>query len=545
MRANLAEKALTLPFKCNIMILSKQKGRRSAPFGRLPLMDRKQWLDTAVFYEIYPTSFFDSDGDGVGDVEGIIQKLDYVAGLGCNGIWLNPLFCSPFRDGGYDVADYKRVDPRFGTNEDLVRLFKEAKKRGVRILLDLVPGHTSDTHPWFKKSAEAERNGYSDYYIWSPNVWTDARGEGLRTVNGMCPRDGNYAVNFFSMQPALNYGYAAPDEPWQMHWQDERLLPLRREIEDVMRFWLSLGCAGFRVDMAASLVKNDADKSATCALWREMFSVIRREFPEAVFVSEWSDPPRAVGEAGFDMDFFLHFGACERAYMSLFRRGADSVFARGAKAGFTLFFDTFEEMRAQLCGNGFLAVPGGNHDMVPRLCDGKDEAVAKAAYAFLCTLPSVPFFYYGDEIGMTYQALHSKDGGYDRTGSRTPMRWGGGKNAGFSQAETTYLPMGAGETAESMEAREGSLLHTVRALSHLRRAQPALAASAELRVLQKEGVAVYEREGGGQKLLVAINPNGAAVSLPFAAGKVLAAEGCTLRGGTLAFTDAGYMIAQV
>ena len=222
MRANLAEKALTLSFKCNIMILSKQKGRRSAPFGRLPLMDRKQWLDTAVFYEIYPTSFFDSDGDGVGDVEGIIQKLDYVAGLGCNGIWLNPLFCSPFRDGGYDVADYKRVDPRFGTNEDLVRLFKEAKKRGVRILLDLVPGHTSDTHPWFKKSAEAERNGYSDYYIWSPNVWTDARGEGLRTVNGMCPRDGNYAVNFFSMQPALNYGYAAPDEPWQMHWQDER-----------------------------------------------------------------------------------------------------------------------------------------------------------------------------------------------------------------------------------------------------------------------------------------------------------------------------------
>ncbi len=508
-------------------------------------MDRKEWLKSAVFYEIYPTSFFDANGDGVGDVEGIIRKLDYIAGLGCNGIWLNPLFCSPFRDGGYDVADYKRVDPRFGTNEDLVRLFKEAKERGIRVLLDLVPGHTSDTHPWFRRSAEAARNEYSDYYIWSPNVWTDAVGEGLRTVNGMCPRDGNYAVNFFSMQPALNYGYAAPTEPWQIYWRDARLLPLRREIEGVMKFWLGLGCAGFRVDMAASLVKNDADKSATCALWREMFSVVRGEYPEAVFVSEWSDPPRAVGEAGFDMDFFLHFGACEPAYMSLFRRGAESVFSRGSKGAFAPFFDTFAQMRAQLGGNGFIALPGGNHDMVPRLSDGKDEAVAKAAYAFLSTLPAVPFFYYGDEIGMRYQKLDSKDGGYDRTGSRTPMRWNGGKNAGFSDAEETYLPVGEGESAESMEAREGSLLHTVRALARLRRTQPALAASAELRVLQKEGVAVYERSGGGQRLLVAVNPNGAAVSLPFAAGKAIASEGCTLEGETLAFTDAGYMIAQI
>ncbi len=507
-------------------------------------MSRAQWLQNAVFYEIYPTSFADSNGDGVGDIEGIVRKLGYVASLGCNGIWLNPLFLSPFRDGGYDVADYKRVDPRFGTNEDLFRLFAEAKKLGIRVLLDLVAGHTSDTHPWFLRSAEAERNAYSDYYIWSSDVWTDAVGSGLRTVNGMCPRNGNYAVNFFSMQPALNYGYAAPTEPWQMHWQDARLLPLRREMEDVLRFWLSHGCAGFRVDMAASLVKNDADQSATCALWREIFSVIRREFPDALFVSEWGDPPRAVGKAGFDMDFLLHFGSFSKVYMGLFRSGEETVFRRGSAQTFSAFFGAWESARAQLQGNGFVALPGGNHDMVPRLCDGKDEAVCKAAYAFLMTLPSVPFVYYGDEIAMHHQVLASKDGGFGRTGSRTPMRWGGGKNAGFSEADTTYLPMGEGETVADMEARGGSLLHTVRTLIGLHRTCPALAVSAKLRVLREDTLAVYERFGGGQRLLIAVNGNGAAQELPFAAGRVLAAEGCSLKNGTLVFSDAGYIVAE-
>jgi glycosidase len=124
------------------------------------------WLDNAVFYEIYPQSFFDSNGDGIGDIPGIINKLDYIADLGCNAIWMNPCFVSPFLDAGYDVADYYKVAPRYGTNDDLIRLFEEVHKRRMHIILDLVPGHTSWEHPWFKASMKAARNEYTDRYIW-------------------------------------------------------------------------------------------------------------------------------------------------------------------------------------------------------------------------------------------------------------------------------------------------------------------------------------------------------------------------------------------
>ena len=134
--------------------------RKGEPMG-------PSWLKDAVFYEIYPQSFQDSNDDGIGDLQGIISRLDYVAELGCNALWINPCFDSPFMDAGYDVRDYKRVASRYGTNEDLVRLFEEAHRRGIHVLLDLVPGHTSDQHPWFKESAKADPNEYSARYIWT------------------------------------------------------------------------------------------------------------------------------------------------------------------------------------------------------------------------------------------------------------------------------------------------------------------------------------------------------------------------------------------
>ena len=172
-----------------------------------------QWLDDAIFYEIYPQSFKDTNADGIGDFQGIIEKLDYIRELGCNALWINPCFLSPFGDAGYDVADYYSVAPRYGTNEDLRRLFDEAHKREMHVLLDLVPGHTSVEHPWFKESMKPEKNEYTDRYVWTNSVWEEPQGMGC--IRGISARDGSCAVNFFSSQPALNYGFMNPSLPWQ------------------------------------------------------------------------------------------------------------------------------------------------------------------------------------------------------------------------------------------------------------------------------------------------------------------------------------------
>lgn len=178
------------------------------------------WLENSVFYEIYPQSFCDSNGDGIGDIPGIIGKLDYIRELGCNALWLNPCYLSPFGDAGYDVADYCQVAPRYGSNEDLEHLFQEAHKREMHVILDLVPGHTSTEHPWFKESSKAEENPYQGRYIWSDSVWRDvADYEGITgSLRGLFLRDGCVAVNFFSNQPALNYGFANPKEPGRAPW---------------------------------------------------------------------------------------------------------------------------------------------------------------------------------------------------------------------------------------------------------------------------------------------------------------------------------------
>ena len=246
-----------------------------------------QWLKNASFYEIYPQSFYDSNGDGIGDINGITQKLDYVKSCGFNALWLNPCYLSPFLDAGYDVQDYTKVAPRYGTNEDLYKLFDEAHKRGMHVILDLVPGHTSDKHPWFVESARAEKNKYSDYYVWTNEVWQ--KPAPYSWVAGMSERDGCYLLNFFNAQPALNFGFNRIDHPdWQIPYTDDRVKPVFEEILSVMRFWLDRGCDGFRVDMAASLVKNDDGHEATASLWRKARKMLDEQYPQAVMFSELS-----------------------------------------------------------------------------------------------------------------------------------------------------------------------------------------------------------------------------------------------------------------
>ena len=448
-----------------------------------------EWLRTAVFYEIYPQSFMDSDGDGIGDFNGIIEKLDYIKDLGCNAIWMNPCFDSPFRDAGYDVRDYKKVAERYGTIEDLQRLFEQVHARGMHILLDLVPGHTSEQHSWFTESGKDERNEYSDRYIWTDS-WFQ-RADGLSYIAGERERNGAYIINFFKCQPALNYGFLNPEENWQKPIDHPACLETRAAMADVMCYWLEKGCDGFRVDMADSLVKNDDEiKSGTCRVWNDIIGRVRKRYPDVALVSEWNNPKSAIGMAGFQMDFFLDwfgngYNLLMRDYDDTGRD--DSFFKKTSFRSITDFLNEYLPKYHAVKDKGLYCLITGNHDMI-RAAYNLDERELKLAYAFLLTMPGAPFIYYGDEIGMGYRNLPCKEGGYTRTGSRTPMQWDESAGRGFSKADPSslYLPSDSREGAPSVETqreRADSLYNTVRELLHMRRGHSAFAKHDNLEIL--------------------------------------------------------------
>lgn len=488
------------------------------------------WLNAAVFYEIYPQSFYDSNGDGIGDLPGIIEKLDYVKSLGCNAIWLNPCFESPFGDAGYDVSDFYKIAPRYGTNADAKRLFREAKKRGLRVVLDLVAGHTSAEHPWFKASSSPLPNQYSNWYIWTDSVWTAAP-PGMTAVNGYSERDGNYVTNFFHFQPALNYGFAKPDpkQNWQLPPDHPDVQAVRQEMRKIMEFWLAQGADGFRVDMAASLIKLDKTGKATCEFWQGVRKWFDEKYPEAVLISEWSIPEVAI-RAGFHVDFMIHFAT--KAYTALFRQHTDphkveageSIFDRKGQRDVRDFLDEYWHHYRATRKTGFISMPTGNHDMV-RIRKSRDFDDLKVVYAFLLTMPGVPFIYYGDEIGMqNIEGLVSKEGAYSRTGARTPMQWSAQPNAGFSSAAPAqlYLPIDPSATRPNVAAQEkdgDSLLNFIRKLTQLRHEHPALQGEGKFVPLSPERrklPLVYLRKHEGQKFLVALNPSGERVKLKVA-----------------------------
>ena len=214
----------------------------------------KNWLNNAIVYEIYPQSYYDTNGDGIGDLKGITEKLDYVKSLGCNAIWLNPIYDSPFMDAGYDVRNHKKVAERYGNEADLKELLDKAHSMDMHILLDLVPGHTSDTHPWFQEAKKAKKSEFTDRYIFTNCVW-EAPPE-YRLMCGICERDGNYLVNYFSSQPALNYGFYEVTHPqWQLPHDHPSAKASAEALKDVMRHWLDFGVDGFRLDVITRLKK--------------------------------------------------------------------------------------------------------------------------------------------------------------------------------------------------------------------------------------------------------------------------------------------------
>lgn len=474
----------------------------------------KNWLNDAVVYEIYPQSFYDTNGDGIGDLKGIEAKLDYIQSLGFTAIWLNPINCSSFRDAGYDITDYYNVAPRYGTNRDYKDLCDAAHKRGMKVIFDLVVGHTSVDHPWFKESQKVEKNEYTNRYIWTTSTFDEGEG-----IDGLGERDAKCIKNFYWSQPALNYGYAYPDptKPWQLPTNHPDCLAMRAELKKIIDFWMDLGTDAFRADMAAHLIKGDIDGKATSELWHEVRAHIEARNPEVLLIAEWAFPKEAVN-SGFHLDFLLHSGPS--AYRSLFRyeKGRNtttdmighSYFSREGKGNINEYLDRYLYDLEGTRGKGYIGMITGNHDM-QRLAYKRDTEELKAALFFLFTMPGVPFVYYGDEIGMDYiEGLPSKEGGYIRTGSRTPMQWNDEKNHGFSCSDKPYLPTDNRENAPTVEKQitdKNSTLNFVKELIKIHRSVPALHAEGDFNILLPSYPFVFERFANGEKYLIAVNPS--------------------------------------
>jgi len=473
-----------------------------------------EWMHNAVFYQIYPQTFCDSNGDGVGDFKGIISKLDYVKSLGVDAIWINPFFESPFRDAGYDISDYYKVAPRYGTNDDARALFKAAHERGIKVLFDFVASYTSIDHPWFKASCDPTPNKYTNWYVWTDDTWFEGQENYTAMfVQGYCERNGNYLQNFFWSQPALNFGYVErdPKQKWQLPPDHPDITALREEMKNVVRFWMEMGADGFRADMAGTLVKKDPDYIKTCEVWRGIHAMLDKDFPGAFTIAEWEDS--AASRGGFSSNF-LHW---RREYYDLWFRDKDSYFLSAGKGDITNFLGLYVRQKEESCGRNYISLTVGNHDL-PRVNRwGRDRTDLELIQIFAFTMPNVPFVYYGDEIGMRQLPLKiGREGCYGtRAGDRTPMQWDRSKNLGFSTGESDKLwmpvdPAPDAPTVADEERDPGSMLNFIRGLIAFRKAHTALAANGGFFPVYAQPHAypfVFIRASDTEKLLVVINPS--------------------------------------
>lgn len=450
-----------------------------------------EWLCDGVVYQVYPSSYKDSDGNGIGDIRGVISELDYIESLGVRAIWFNPLFVSGWIDGGYDVIDFYRVDPRFGTNNDMVELIEKAHAKGIKVMLDLVAGHTSDKHPWFIQSSQDTNLQYSDYYIWSDRL-PDAKAEKdletmLKDPNYMqntigkwmkseYPRNKFYMKNFYACQPSLNYGYANPDpsRPWEQGVDAPGPKAVRQELKDIIAFWYGKGVDGFRVDMANSLVKNDKDKKEIMNLWREIREWSDKNYPDHVLMAEWGSPKYCLA-AGYNIDMDLNGTKAHNRRMYFDRKHQadggsyfslnggqpsvkdlygnawpeDKIDSRTTAAEMLKeYYDYFTDCLESTETMGYFATITGNHDHL-RINMGARNTPdqLKVMLTWVLTMP-MPILYYGDEIGMrSLVDLPNVEGanhnGKERSGARTPMQWTSGETAGFSTCspDKLYLPV--------------------------------------------------------------------------------------------------------
>jgi alpha-glucosidase len=447
-----------------------------------------RWWQGAVVYQLYVRSWADTTGDGYGDLAGVIAKLDYLSWLGVDGIWLSPTMPSPDEDWGYDVSDYRGVHPELGTLADLDRLIAEAGQRGLRVLLDLVPNHTSSAHPWFVEASGAADSKLRNYYVWAdpapgggpPNNWLDQTGRPAWTLDEA--RGQYYLHNFLPSQPDLNWWEPAVHE----------------EFRQILRFWFDRGVAGFRIDVAHGLYKdaklrdnpplpvaspltgrfgllpkynaNRPETHAVFAGWRRIADSYPA--PKLLLGETW------VGDFARLAEYYGHDDELQLAFNFPF------VFA-----GFTgselagIVGATLEALPGAACP----VWTGSNHDVgrFPTRWCGGDERKVRLALLILATLPGTAVLYYGDEIGMTdvdvppelrrdKMTWDSPAAQVNRDRARTPMQWDGSPGGGFTAPGVTpWLPAGdtAARNVTGQQADRGSVLWLCRDLISLRRAE--------------------------------------------------------------------------
>ncbi|AXB79146.1 alpha-amylase family glycosyl hydrolase [Novosphingobium sp. P6W] len=477
------------------------------------------WWENGAVYQIYPRSFQDSNGDGVGDLAGIESRLDYVATLGVDAIWLSPIFPSPMADFGYDVADYCDVDPLFGDLAAFDSLLAAAHASGLRVILDFVPNHSSDQHPWFVESRSSRDNSKRDWYIWRdarpdgspPNNWTsDFGGSSWEWDAGT---EQYYLHAFLKEQPDLN-------------WHN---LDVRAAMMDVLRFWLERGVDGFRIDVLWHIIKaqglpdnppnpdygphlgerdkvlqtNSTDQPETHDI-SAAFRALADEYGERVLIGEIFLPnDRLCAYYGTphrpEIHLPFNFALLENAWDA---RGLARIIA---------------DYEAALPPGGWPNWVIGSHD-APRIAARLGEAQARVAAMLLLTLRGTPTLYQGDELGIGEvtisqdrlrdpRELREPGLGLGRDRSRTPMPWDGSPHAGFSKVEP-WLPLSDDWVKRSVAAQQGdtgSMLAHYRKLLALRREYPALAIGDYLGVAVQDDVLAFERRHGKERLLIALN----------------------------------------
>lgn len=480
------------------------------------------WWKGAVIYQIYPRSFMDSNGDGIGDLQGIISKLDYVKDLGVDAIWLSPFFKSPMKDFGYDISDYEDVDPIFGTLEDFDKLLKEAHARGLKIIIDQVLNHTSDLHPWFMESRSSKDNSKADWYIWlngekgtPPNNWLSYFGGSAWEWDEN--REQYYLHLFVKEQPDLN-------------WRNPEV---KAAIMKTVEYWLDRGVDGFRFDVVNLYYKDEkfrdnprkdpADSKVEFANYHMVFN---RDRPETLLaVEEIQDLVDGKVDGVTVGEVSTNFGV--EQYLEYTKPGRLNL-------AFNFDFKDLPEFNVDLFRNmvsrcervySNMAWPSyvlGNHDsarFISRFGDGKnDPAIARILATMLLTLRGTPFIYNGEEIGMTqaeipYEKIVDPQGKNlwpevkGRDGCRTPMQWDFSKHAGFSTVEP-WLPVNENKSSVNIRSQKDnpdSLLNYYKSLLKFRKESKALSLG-KYRLLKESGqVFAYEREYESERKIVILN----------------------------------------
>jgi maltose alpha-D-glucosyltransferase/alpha-amylase len=497
----------------------------------LPLKPEVGWYKDAIIYQVHVRTFFDSNGDGIGDFQGLAQKLDYVQELGVNTIWLMPFFPSPLRDDGYDISDYRSIHPRYGTLEDFKAFLAMAHERGLRVVIELVANHTSDQHPWFQESRSSQDNPKRDWYVWSD---TDNKYRGTRIIF-LDTEMSNWAWDpisksyywhrFFSHQPDLNF-----DNP-----------AVREEMWNVMKFWLEIGVDGFRLDAVPYLIEREGTSCEnlpeTHEVIRELRKKVDEEFPGTMLLAEanqWPADLRPYFGNGDEFHMAFNFPLMPRMFMGLRledRKPITEILqqtpAIPESCQWCLFLRNHDELTLEMvtdierdymydiyASDKSMRLNLGIRRRLAPLLDN-DRRRIELLNGMLMSLPGTPIIYYGDEIGMGDNINLG-----DRNGVRTPMQWSGGGNGGFSTADPESLysppilnPVYGYQAVNVLSQRrfEHSLLSWMQRLIRVRRSSQVFGSgSIEFLYPANHRVLAYIRQLGKETVLVVNNLSSAA-----------------------------------